>query len=142
MLKEWTYNYIKHKDIIHRRISEINDLGDYFLVNNKDESHIVFLVKENVSSFNETIVKIKSLEKEHNANKVTLVVYNNKSNFELLVTHWEELVSMPTLIVVFSNPKTNDKWMISPHVHNKIADSGSLKQGLKSMFETVEEFYI
>jgi len=140
MLKEWTYNYIKHKDIINRRISDIKDFEDHFLVNNKDGSHLIFLIKDHVHELNGVIERIKALEREHNASRITLVVYNNKSNFDLLISHWNDLVSMQTLTIVFSNPKVNDKWMITPSIHDKIADSESLKIGLKSMFETIEEF--
>ena len=33
---------------------------------------------------------------------------------------------------------TENKWVIHPHVHNRVADSESIKKGLKAMFKSVE----
>lgn len=140
MLKDWTLNYIKNRDLVHRRISNVEDKGDYFLVTHKDESHIVFLVHEKMDDLSEVVARIKQLEKEHNATKISLVIYNTKSNLELLLKHWKELVEIVNLTVVFANPRIADKWIISPHVHDKIADAETLELGVRTMFESVEEY--
>ena len=140
MLKEWTLSYIKNRDLVHRRISNVEDKGDYFLVTHKDESHIILLVKENIDNFSVVIERIKQLEKDHSANKISLVIYNNKQNLELLLKHWNELAEIVQLTLIFANPRIGDKWIISPHVHDKIADSETLELGVRTMFESVESY--
>jgi hypothetical protein len=140
MLKDWAITYVKNKDIFHRRISEISDHGDYFVVTNKDESHIVFFVKEEATSFNDLIPRLKELQSKHKADRLTLIVYNTEINLKSLILNWGLMANFNTLTIIFSNPETNEKWIISPHVHNKIADPKSLDLGLRTMFESVSSW--
>jgi len=140
MLREWTLDYIKNRDIVHRRISNVEDKGDYFLVTHKDESHIIFLVKEDIDDFSNVIDKIDELSKENNPDKITLVLYNNKVNLDSLLKYWKTLSERTNLTIIFANPRANEKWVISPNVHNKIADPETLEQGIKTMFEGVESY--
>ncbi len=137
MLKDWAITYIKSRDIILRRISAIEDKGDYFLVSHKDESHVVVIVRDVLSGFAELMPRIQELEKLHRANKVTVIIYNNELNFKHLVTAWSELIQHSLLTIIFANPALNEKWSISPTIHHKIADPLSLKQGLRAIFESV-----
>ena len=98
MLKDWAITYIKNRDIILRRISTVEDKGDYFLVSHKDESHVVVIVRDVLSSFAELIPRLRELEKQHRANKITVIVYNNELNFKHLVTAWSELIQHPLLL--------------------------------------------
>ncbi len=137
MLKDWTLTYIKNRDILHRKISTVADKGDYFLVTNADESHVVIVVKDSINDFAALIVRLRELEKLHSATKLTLVVYNTEKNLNHLMLHWKELLTLATLTVIFVNTATNEKWLISPYVHHKIADPESLELGLKSLFESI-----
>jgi hypothetical protein len=141
MLREWTHNYLKNKDILHKRISTITDKGDYILVKNKDETHIIVIVKEKISEIGPVLDLFKKYEKKHKAQKLTLVLYNSKKNLDLLIKSWKKLIEFPTLTLIFANPEVNDKWVISPAIHNRIADPKNLKQGLLSMFQNVEPRY-
>jgi hypothetical protein len=141
MLKEWTLTYLKNRDVLLRRISKIEDLEHYILVSNNDETHVVVIVKEKISDMDNILSKFKELEQKHKANKLTLVVLNQKENVEIIVKEWNKLIAFPTLSIVFANPKANAKWIIAPYVHNKVADQRNLKQGVFSMFQEVEQYY-
>ncbi|MBW3012706.1 hypothetical protein KY325_00900 [Candidatus Woesearchaeota archaeon] len=141
MLKDWTLNYLKNKDIMLKRISTIEDKGSYILVKNKDETHVIVIVKEKLDSVQPVLDDFKKYEALHKAQKLTLILYNTKKNMELLLKSWDAFLEFPTLSIIFANPAVNDKWIISPAVHHKIADKKSLKQGLISMFQNVEPFY-
>jgi len=138
MLKEWTHNYLKNKDILHKRISTITDKGDYILVENKDETHIIVIVKEKMVDVDKVLDLFKKYQKKHKAQKLTLVLNNNKKNLDLLIKSWKKFVEFTSLTVIFANPEMNDKWIVSPAIHDRIADKKNLKQGLVSMFQTVE----
>ena len=137
MLKEWTLTYIKNRDILLRRISKIEDKGEYFLITHADESHVVVVVKEIISDFVAILDRLRELEKLHTATKLTLVVYNTEDNMSHVIRHWNELIALSTLTIIFVNTATNEKWSVSPYVHHKIADPETLEQGLKALFESV-----
>lgn len=141
MLKEWTHNYLKNKDILHKRISTVTDKGDYILVKNKDETCVIVIVKEKIDSMEPVLELFKKYEKKHKAQKLTLVIYNSKKNLDLLIKSWKKVTEFLTLTVIFANPKVNEKWIINPAIHNRIADPKNLKQGLLSMFKNVEPHY-
>ncbi|MBW3011220.1 hypothetical protein KY335_03425 [Candidatus Woesearchaeota archaeon] len=141
MLKDWTLTYLKNRDVLLKRISKIEDLDQYLLVSNKDETHIVVIVKENISDIKPILDQFRDLEKKHKADKLTLVVLNQKENVNMVVKEWEKLIVFPTLSIVFANPKANSRWIIAPYVHNRIADPKNLKQGIMSMFQEVEPYY-
>jgi len=137
LLKEWTLNYLKNRDIVLRRISTIEQKNGYFIVKNKDESHIAIVVKEKIEDFGILLKKIKDLEEEHKADKVTLVIYNSKENFSHLLKNWKKLILIEKMTIIFVNTECNEKWSIVPYIHNRIADPESLETGLKSLFESV-----
>ncbi|MBD3259230.1 hypothetical protein GF371_01205 [Candidatus Woesearchaeota archaeon] len=141
MLKQWTLNYLKNRDIMLKRISTIEDKKDYILVKNKDETHIIVIVKEKLGSIRSVLDEFKKLEKKHKAQKLTLVLYNTKKNVDLLLKSWDAFLEFPSLSIVFANPSVNDKWIVSPAIHSKIADKKSLKHGLLSMFQNVEPYH-
>ena len=125
-LSDWTYNYIRHKDIILKRIVDIEKKGSGFLVTFNDRK----------ASY-EPMVSLKDFSKA--VNEASIVTFNTAENFQLLLKEWKKFVGKK-LTVIFINPESNldRKWMVATHVHDAICDRASLRQGMKSMFETVE----
>lgn len=134
-LKEWVIGYLKNKDILEKRIEDIKPDEDGFdvVVKFNDKTQF-FLIKPTIGNFDEIIEKIK------NKGNVSLVVLNNRGNLDGVITNWDKLTEYKSFNVFFINPfsKMDKKWIISPYTHSKICDKGSLKSGLKSMFEMVE----
>ncbi len=69
-----------------------------------------------------------------------LVMLNTAANFEMIIESWNKLTKFNFLTLYFVNPfsKLDKRWMVKPYVHQKICDDTSLKTGLKSMFDMVD----
>jgi len=130
VLKEWTVNYLKHRDIILKTIIKINEESDKLVVKFKDKVQVFLLIP----SLDDSLIN------EINNKQINVIVLNSKENLNFLINKWKKLVKFENLKFFFVNPfsELEKKWFISPYVHNKICDDDSLKQGLKTMFETVE----
>ena len=133
-LKQWTVEFIKHKDMIQKSILDIKE-NDVIHVKSKDKEQ-VFVVESEIESFQ------KVLDFAEKDMLVVMVCYNTKKNFDKLIKNWENLVKFKKLSVMFVNPKSNKdkKWIIYPATHNSICDPASLKTGLESMFAMVDEY--
>lgn len=128
-LKEWVTHYIKSRDVIKREIVDISDKGDSLLVKYKDRER-TFLIIPQISDL--------SLK-----NNITIVVFNTLENFNWLLKSWKELVTFDDVNIYFINPEsiTDKRWIIFPHIHDKVSDSESLKLGLEALFNSVETYH-
>jgi hypothetical protein len=138
MLKQWAKTYFLNKDLLRGRKPKVEEKEDYILITNEDESHVIVIVKEKLNNLAAVLKRFDALEKEHKAEKLTLVLYNKKKNIDLIVKSWKNLIKKPNLTILFANPDSNNKWIVTPYIHNKIADVKNLKAGLVSMYNTVE----
>jgi len=129
-LREWAVSYVKHRDMLTKNIVDIKEEQDKVIVKFKDKEQ-VFLIRA---------VLNKSIINEINDKQMSVISLNSKENFDFLIENWKKLVKFQNLTFYFVNPfsELEEKWFISPYVHNKICDKDSLKLGLKTMFETVE----
>ncbi len=131
-LTEWTKIYIKNKDIINKSIENIKEEKNTLIVKHKDKEE--FYIIEPFIKDIETIQN--KLDKEKT---ITLVIFNSKENFDIIIKHWKGFIDLKNFKICFCNPfsETDKKWIISPYMHHKISDESSLKLGLKSMFDSV-----
>lgn len=120
-LKEWTRIFLKQRDLIKREIRDIEETTHGFLIHLKTGKERIVIVEELLAN-----------EEAH-----VLVCLNTKENVRTLVKHWNHYAKQEDLLLVFANPKTNEKWLIKPHHHNKIADEESFEQGLLAMYEAI-----
>ncbi len=134
-LVEWTINFIKNKDIVSKKIENIENGKEGFdlYIKYKDREQY-FLVTQNIVDFDLILQKI------NNNTYVSIVTLNSKENFDSLVKNWNRLINFKYLNIIFVNPfsQLDKKWIIFPYTHHKICDEPSLKNGLRSMFEMVE----
>ena len=134
-LVDWTVNFVKHKDMLAKKIENIEKNKDGFdlYIKYKDREQY-FIIAAAIKEIDSIIQKIS------NDSHITIVTLNSKENFELLLKNWGKLVHFKFLSIIFVNPfsELDKKWMIFPHVHQKISDESSLETGLKSMFRMVE----
>ncbi|MFH1398631.1 MAG: hypothetical protein ABIG95_00795 [Candidatus Woesearchaeota archaeon] len=127
-LLEWASIYIKHRDLVLRRIKDIQVKPDQLIVAYKDDT--VEIVLADPSMQNCQPVK----------EKTTFITINTKPNLAILFQNWKTYSQIKELTIIFINPNSelDTKWIIRPYIHSRICDEASLKTGLKAMFETVE----
>jgi len=103
------------------------------MVTFKDKKQ-AFMVKPQISSFEELIAKINETD------NFGVVMLNTSKNFEIMAENWDKLIKFRSLTLYFVNPfsELDKKWVINPYVHSRICDENSLKIGLKSMFDMVD----
>lgn len=130
-LLEWYAGFVKHKDIFAKKIEKIEQGKDCMLVHYKDQCEEAYPVPALENG------NIPELKKEK---RVTIITANTKKNLDLLVANWQKLARYPELTIYFVNPASTKeiKWVIRPNLHDKVADTDTLKSGLKSLFLTVD----
>lgn len=134
-LIEWIVEFLKNKDLMMKNILEIKKEADGFDVAVKfKDKEVFYLVRPIVTDFEEVLAKVAA------KGNVTLVVLNNEQNLKVLIENWQKIADARLFCMIFVNPfsETDKRWIIYPYTHHRICDPGSLKTGLKSMFEAVE----
>lgn len=134
-LMEWAVNFIKNKDIISKKIQNIENGKNGFDLHVKyRDREQYFIIAPNISNIDSIMQKID------NSAHYTIVTLNSKENFDVVLKNWPKLVNFKFLSIIFVNPfsELDKKWVIFPHIHHRICDESSLENGLKSMFDMVE----
>jgi hypothetical protein len=126
-IKDWTENHIKHKNLMKNDLKDLKVQDDIIIAVHNDYEE-EFLLREILTD--DLLEKIKE-------GKKTVVCLNVRENVDWLHKNWELLHKNQYLTFIFLNPKTNSKWMVKPHIHEKICDKESLKEGLVSMHENI-----
>jgi len=136
LLKEWTINYLKNKDILTKFIEEIDESPkEWDIVIKTKTGEKFYLVLPKIGDFGEIAKKI-------DGKNVTVVALNTKENLDVLVKNWDKAAKHPGLCVIFVNPDSEleKKWIIFPYTHDKITERKSLEKGLNAMFQTVDSW--
>ncbi len=121
-LVEWTVLYVKHKDVLTKKIVDVKNEKDHFLFTYKDGPVKVYaLEKLNVPAIN---------------TKAIIATLQTKENVDFLIKHWKEFSSHQGLTMVFVNLKTQEKWLIHPHTHSQISEA-KFELGVKSLASSV-----
>ena len=135
-LKEWIIHFLKHKDILTKNISSIEEHSSGFdlLFKRKTEDQYV-LIRERLDNIDQVINLISD-------KNVVLVIANSRNNVDSLISNWIKLIKFQKLVIFFVNPNssTDKKWIIYPFTHNIIVDRPALRRGIESLFETVQEW--
>jgi hypothetical protein len=126
-LREWTIHHIKQKDSIRHDLISFKEYEDQVVCEQKD-GHITYFCWENID-----LEKIKGIDPQENAYFVCLC---NEHNFKLLVEHWDLFKTREGFSFIFLNPSLAERWLIKPFIHAKVADPATLKQGLRTMYNT------
>ncbi len=129
---DWAKNYYKSRDAFHKNIKSIVEQNNCLEIEFKDKKEkVISCPSLELLDFNQ----FKD-QKDH----FSIIILNNRKNIDFLVDKWKSFSQIANLKVYFINPfsETDKKWIISPHIHSKVCDESSLKQGLVAMFETVE----
>lgn len=131
-IQEWLINYLRNRDIFVKSIIEIKPEGNHVQVFFKQAQKDYF-ISPNLEEFNDNSID--------EAKFTIIVTLNTKNNFSFLQKNWKQYIPLKKLQIMFVNPlsRTEYRWVISPYTHSLISDAKSLKQGLFTIFETVEE---
>ncbi len=125
-LKGWTEIFLKHRDMSRKQIVKMYETEEGFIVKTKEAGEHLCAVME---ALTKDILKDDKLR--------IIVCRNTEENVDRLVSSWEEFSSRNNLLIVFASPITNEKWILNPSLHARIADESSLKQGFMSMASTI-----
>ena len=120
-LTEWTKIFLKQRDLIKREIKDIQETAEGFTLHLHSGEMRTVVVANELST--------------HSADVISCL--NTQKNLDFLVKNWKSFAEQKELLIIFANPEKNDKWLIKPYHHHKIADNASLKLGLQTMFESV-----
>lgn len=128
-LKQWALLYVKHRDITVKKIAGIRDADYGFVIANNDGTATSCVVQPSFKAISTYAGK-----------SVLIVTLSNGDNIKAVYGMWDALAANPGLLIVFTNPFSahEEKWVLKPHLHNKVCDRASLLQGLKAMAELVE----
>jgi len=130
-LAEWITHFLKNRNVVFKTIESIEAHAEFDLwIKHKDREQFVICAP----ALNTEVAKKLEAEKH-----ILIVSFSTEENFQFLLENWKQLAQYPKLTLYFINPQSepDKKWIISPYVHNRIADNASLKMGLRAMFETV-----
>jgi hypothetical protein len=133
-LKSWFINYIKHKDIILRKITKIDEKEKNVVITNKDETIETAIINEDISSFIDILKAFKPKD------RIYIVCLNTKKNIAQIIKDWDKSIAFKLLTVSFvnMNSTTEHKWVIKPYIHDTITDKSALKQGIMSISSNVD----
>ena len=124
-LAEWTRLFLKHQDLLKREIEGIEEKGALLLVKKK-------------TGLEEWLIRPTLTAEELDPNKRQgIATLNTKENLEFLIKNWDQYKDHPTLKIVFANPARNERWILVPSHHNKVADPESLRLGFEAMFTSI-----
>jgi hypothetical protein len=130
-LIKWARDFFKHKDLIRKDIIEMIQENNRLIIKFKTKTQITI-------PFN----KLEDFFKEYYDKEewISIITFNTKDNFDYLIHNWKRFIEYTKLTIYFINPesKTDKKWHLAPKTHSIIADPDSLKQGLESLFSTVD----
>lgn len=126
-LKEWTVHHIKQKDLIKKDLVSFKEENDRVLCEYKD-GKATYYCNENL--------ELSRMKEVANDEVAYFVCACNEHNFKLLLENWNLFKTKQGLTFMFLNPSLAEKWVIKPYVHAKIADPATLKQGLRTMYNT------
>lgn len=127
-LIDWVVHHIKQKDLVKNDLISFKQEGEQVLCEYKEGRKATYVCKENLE-----LDKLKKIKEEETAFFVCMA---NEHNFKTLVNNWDLFKTRKELTFIFLNPKLAEKWIIKPYVHAKIADPATLKQGLRTMYDT------
>ncbi len=130
-LKAWAIEFVRNKDLVFNKIEKVDEEEGkpQFTVHYKDKTQHCFIVSH--------LSEIKYNSKDH----VGIFTFHTDNNFKTILDRWNEFSSHPQLTIYSVNPfiHVENKWILQPYHHAKIADKESFKTGMKSMFSAVTE---
>ncbi|NTV23796.1 MAG: hypothetical protein HGA85_05485 [Nanoarchaeota archaeon] len=127
-LISWCSNYIDYRNAFQHDLIEKRQEGNMITCMYKVKGQVIYLIEEALE---------ESVFDKMPEGAVYIVCLNTKANISFLTSHWEGFIKNQKLVILFSNPIVNMHWPLMPYRHNLVIEPGSLKNGLKSLAESV-----
>ena len=133
-IKEWYIHYINNRNIILKKIDNLDDSQDNIIISYKDGSRETAVIIKDITSIYAIIKELKAIE------KITIVILNKKNHINIMIKEWEKLLNYKKLTIMFVNQNsTNEKkWMIKPFIHDRITEKPALRSGIISLANNVD----
>jgi len=133
-LAEWARHFLKHQDIMKREILDIEERSEgactILIVKKKNGQEDWYIA----GALDDAVKHVDGSRRQG------IVCFNSKVNLKSLIQHWKIFAAHPTLKIVFAHPPSNERWVLVPNHHNRVADDDALALGLESLFSTVTEY--
>jgi hypothetical protein len=125
ILKEWAINYVKNRASSLEGILA-TEQGNSIIMKRKEGSN-TYLVQPTFD--------IKAAKEG-----ITIVALSNNGNIDAITKNWDALSRLKGMKIILANPFSTqeERWTLSPEIHNRICDRKSLKLGLRAMAELVD----
>ncbi|HIH24476.1 TPA: hypothetical protein HA251_05560 [Candidatus Woesearchaeota archaeon] len=125
-IREWTIVYVRHRDLIARKLQTVDEKDDCVIFTFKDYELVAYPMEQ------------LSLPPHagKTGGKTLITTHQTKANVDALIKGWKSFAAVKDLTVIFVNLSTNEKWLIHPHTHAQIADT-NLEGGIRSIADGV-----
>jgi len=133
-LYEWTEQFIKFRNIVRRNKIKYELINNTIKVNiqtNKGIEKEIYLIDNKIENL------INLIPANNKKQKYYLVCLNLKKNVHFVYENWHKLSILENVLIIFAEPNTNNKWILKPHIHNKIINKENLKEGLLTLHKSV-----
>jgi hypothetical protein len=127
ILKEWAMRYVKNRASSLEGIVATEEKANSIIMKKNDGSAATYVV--------EPVFDIKRAKEG-----VTIVALSNSTNIDAIAKNWSSLSRLKGMKIILANPFSTqeERWTVSPEIHNRICDKKTLKLGLKTMAELVD----
>jgi hypothetical protein len=134
-LKKWAIDFLRSKDAFFRKIAKIDDHSIDFTVTYKDGKEQRHFILPTLDA------AIQALSTITPHRPIAIITLSNRANRQKLAELWKSLTPYKLLTIYFVNPFSSQekKWVLMPHVHDKVCDGASLAAGFNSLSELVED---
>ena len=120
-LVDWTISFIKNKDIIVKKIEQIENGKDNFDLHDKYKvKEQYFIIAPNLLDIDlimQRIVNCERVRDEAHSHSTkshfTIVTLNSKENLDAVLKGWNKLINFKFLNIIFINPfsQLDKKWI-------------------------------
>ncbi len=133
-LSDWTLTYLKSRDAVSKKIIGSEKTSPRTAKISYTDKEVIVLIWP---SLEDPLAGLKDVD---TGAHLWITTLNNSKNIDMLLKYWEPFVGFMHLTICFVNPFSpqEQKWILKPHFHNKVADADSLRLGIMALTESVE----
>ncbi len=133
-LLAWLEEFLKNRDLVHKRIARMERSGKELHVERKDGTCIVYIPAP--------VLDVRDLAKAARHHPVGIVTFNTSANVAFLKRRWEAVVDLGRHTqVIFINPVSaqETRWIIFPATQAMLTKGKTLLAGIDAIRATVDE---
>jgi len=127
-LIEWSEQYFKHRDIIEKKLKNINKKDNSLILEYKDDKKIALIKPVLDKELFANLKELKDYAKKY------VITSLSETNIDFLIANWK-LFLIKDMILMFADIKSNNKVLLNPYVHNMISDPDNIEKAVRTLFE-------